>query len=71
MSNIREYSEKTFCIDLISDFYQTVNPKKIIKFAKKDLDMTLTTGEILDYLYLEEDLEKENRFIQMKQIFNT
>lgn len=64
------YSEKTFSIDLVSDFYQTTNPLKIIKLCKEDLNIDLKMSEVLDYLNLEEDTEKESRYVQMKDIFN-
>lgn len=66
---MEEYSEKTFCIDLISDFYNTSNPFKIIEKSKEDLNIILEPSEVMDYLGYEEDWEKESRFIQMKDIF--
>lgn len=67
---MQEYTEKTFCIDLISDFYKTSNPFKIIEKAKEDLDIILQPSEVMDYLGYEEDWEKESRYVQMKDIFN-
>ena len=67
---MQQYSENTFSIDLVSDFYQTTNPLKIIKKCKEDLDIDLKMSEVLDYLNLEEDTEKESRYVQMKDIFN-
>ena len=66
---MQEYTEKTFCIDLISDFYKTSNPSIIIEKSKEDLDINLTHSDILDYLEYEEDYEKESRYVQMKDIF--
>lgn len=65
------YTEKTFCIDLISEHYKTVNPEKIVQLCKEILDVELKISDVLDYLNLTEDFEKESRFIQMKDIFNT
>lgn len=67
---MQKYSEETFSIDLISDFYNTINPLKIIKLCKEDLNIDLKISEVLDYLSLEEDTERESRYIQMKDIFN-
>lgn len=65
-----EFTEKTFAIDLISDFHKTSDPNIIKYKVKEDLDIDLTISEIIDYLNREDDYEMESRYVQMKDIFN-
>ena len=66
---MKEYSEKSFCIDLISDYYKTSNPEEISQLIERDLNIRVTRNEVVDYLNYQEDYEKESRSIRMKDIF--
>ena len=66
---MQEYSEKSFCIDLISDYYKTSNPEKISNLIMQDLNIEVSKNEVIDYLNYQEDYEKKSRFVQMKDIF--
>jgi len=67
--NMRQYSEKTFIIDLVSEEYKTIDPNIIQDKIKEIFDKNYTISEIKDYLNYEEDYEKESWRIKMSEIF--
>lgn len=64
------YNEKTFCIDLIMEHYNTENPFTIVEKAREDLDIDVTISDVLTVLGYTEDFEQESHRVSMAEIFN-
>jgi len=64
------FTESSFAIDIIADVYKTNDPIEIVEKCKDILDITLTIGEVLDYLCHTEDYESESNKVTMKRFFN-
>jgi galactitol-specific phosphotransferase system IIB component len=64
MKHIKPYNEVTFAIDLISDAYKTADVFTIIQKCKEELDVEVNTSQVLDYLFREDDMEKQSREIE-------
>lgn len=64
------FTEKTFCIDLVSTELGTDNPLAIADEIYNIFKIRVTVSEVIDYLDLEEDLEQQSFTIRMKEIFN-
>lgn len=64
-----QYSEETFCIDLIGDYFKIDDPYEIKKLCKEYMEMDISLSIILDYLGREDDYEQQSKFVQMKDIF--
>lgn len=70
MNKIKNYKESTFAIDLIKDAYNITDPVEIVDKVNECLNVNVTVSEVIDYLNLEEDIEKESWSINSKYIFN-
>jgi hypothetical protein len=64
------YSELMFSIDLIRDAYRTNDLKTIKNKLRNDLFIKSSEKEIAECIDYTKNYEKNNKTLQMKQIFN-
>ena len=67
---IKPYSEVSLAVDLITNEYGDISPVQICVKSKEDLDIIITPSEVIDYLNISEDFEKESWTIHSSEIFN-
>ena len=63
---IKQYSQLSMLVDLVSHHYQTSNPILISEHIKEDFGLDYTIHQISDYLEVNrfEDYERQSREIE-------
>ena len=66
----KPYSDLSLAVDLIINEHGNISPVQICVKSKEDLDILITPSQVIDYLNVSEDFEKESWRLHSNEIFN-